>query len=200
MSLSSYSDLKTQLSNWMARGDLESFYDDFILLAEAGFARRLFRVRQQETTATLTPSSGTVALPSDYLALRRLTWTGNPRIELEYVHPSILQTTYPTAPTDVPRIYTIEGSNIIVRPVNDTPLELVYLAKNPALIGQLNWLYENFPDVYLHGTLAEAYAFQKDDDNATFWKQRLGASEAEVKSNTFNNAGNLTMKVFGYTP
>jgi hypothetical protein len=200
MSLASYSDLQSAIASWLARDDLTANIPDFITLAEAGFARRLFRVRQQETLATLTPSSGTVALPSDYLSARRLTWTGSPRIELEYVHPSILQATYPTTPSDIPRIYTIEGGNILIRPVDDTVLELLYDAKNSALSAQLNWLYQNFPDVYLHASLVEAFLFLRDTDNSAIWKSRLADSESEVKSNTFNNAAQLQMRVFGFTP
>ena len=63
---------------------------DFIALFEACANRRL-RVRQQEATINLTPdANGAATLPADYLALRRVTWTGSPRVELAYVHPSYL--------------------------------------------------------------------------------------------------------------
>ena len=58
-------------------------------------ANRRLRVRQMETSTSLTPSSGSATLPSDYLAWRRVTWTGSTRVELEYVHPSYLQAAYP---------------------------------------------------------------------------------------------------------
>jgi hypothetical protein len=89
MPLQTYTDLTTALGNWLQRSDLAGLLPSFVQLFEACANRRL-RVRQQEASVQLTPSSGVVALPSDYLAWRRLTWTGNPRQELAYVEPSWL--------------------------------------------------------------------------------------------------------------
>jgi hypothetical protein len=100
----------------------------------------------------------------------------------------------------VPRIYTIEGSNILVRPVNDTALELLYNQKTAALSGSLNWLYTNYPDVYLAGSLVEAYQYLKDTENMAIWGTRLETALSEIRSNTFNQAGNMTIKVMGFTP
>lgn len=200
MTFSTYADLQTQIASWLARSDLTTNIPDFITLFEASIARKLFKVRQQEATATLTPASGTVALPSDYLSARRLTWTGSPRIELEYVHPSYLQIAYPTSPADIPRLYTIEGGNILIRPVHTTALEFLYHQKTTALASQLNWLYTNYPDAYLFGSLLEAYGFLKDPDNMALYKLRLADALSDIKSNTFNNPANLSIRVVGFTP
>src|SRR6266704_6726476 len=87
MSLATYSDLQTQIANWLARDDLSAYIPDFITLFECAAARKL-KVRLQESTTTLTPSSGVATLPADYLGYRRVTWTGSPNQELSYVaHP-----------------------------------------------------------------------------------------------------------------
>lgn len=201
MTFSTYADLQTNVASWIARDDLTANIPDFITLAESHFARTLFRgSRLQQTTAELTPSGGSVALPSDYLATIRLTWTGQPRIELEYVHPSILQAMFPTQPQSQPHIYTIEGGNILIEPQDGTAIELVYYAKTPALVNNLNWLYSNYPDVYLSATLVEGYKFLKDFDNVAKWSAERDGSIAEIKSNNFNQAGGLTIRVFGFTP
>src|SRR5262249_2448043 len=108
MAITTYAELQAAVGNWLDHSLFAARVPEFIALFEAAANRRL-RVREQEATATLTPSSGAVALPADYLAWRRLTWTGTPRAELQYVHPSYLQAAYPSSPTDVPRIFTIEG-------------------------------------------------------------------------------------------
>src|SRR3569833_4709674 len=131
MSLATYADLQTQVATWLHRDDLTAYIPDFITLFEAAAARRL-RVRPMETTATLTPSSGSVALPTDYLAWRRLTWTGSTRVDLSYVHPTILQPYFADTPVDTPSMFTIEGSNILIRPEDTPALEFVYYAKNSA--------------------------------------------------------------------
>jgi hypothetical protein len=103
-----------------------------------------------------------VALPADYLAWRRLTWTGNPRQELGYVEPSWLQAAYPDLPTDSPRVFTIEGGNIKTMPLDpgNIALELVYFQQIPALAANsTNWLMSQHPDLYLFGALTEAQAY-----------------------------------------
>jgi hypothetical protein len=45
---------------------------------------------------------GTCSLPSDYLAWRRVTWTGQTRLELAYVVPDYFEAVYPTQPADTP--------------------------------------------------------------------------------------------------
>src|SRR5512145_2419982 len=132
MSITTYAELKTAVENWLDHQLFTARVPEFIALFEAAANRRL-RVRQQETSTNLTPSSGSAPLPSDYLAWRRVTWTGAPRVELQYVHPSYLQAAYPSSPSDVPRVFTIEGSTLEIRPVDDTVLELDYYAKVPAL-------------------------------------------------------------------
>lgn len=86
MSFSTYADLQAQIANWLARDDLTSYIPDFIRLFECAAARKL-KVRLQNTTTTLTPSSGVATLPTDFLGVRRLTWTGSPIQELSYVAP-----------------------------------------------------------------------------------------------------------------
>src|SRR5438309_250509 len=111
MPLTTYTDLTAAIGNWLQRSDIAALFPNFVQLFEACANRRL-RVRQQEATAALTPANGIVALPSDYLMWRRLTWTGSPRQELAYVEPSWLQAAYPDRPAAVPRAFTIEGSSI----------------------------------------------------------------------------------------
>ena len=170
-----------------------------ITLFEAAASRRL-KVRPQETTATLTPSSGVATLPSDYLGYRRVTWTGQPRTELSYVAPSFFQWEYPTQPSGTPSIFTIEGSSLRLMPQSDTALEFDYFQRTPALSSALNWLYTNHPDAYLFGTLAEANAFMKDADKAGLWKARRDEVFEEIKLLDFNERQGLSMRVMGITP
>ena len=130
-------------------------------------------------------NAGQVALPSDYLVYRRLTWTGTPQQELEYMQPSMLRIRHPLTNSDNlplagpwPSGFTVEGGNLIVRPIMNTAVEFDYYQKIPALASaatsgsSTNWLMTTWPDAYLAGSLAEAYVFQKDYDQAAIWKQR----------------------------
>src|SRR4051812_14899738 len=122
MSLATYADLQTQIGNWLARGDLTTYIPDFITLFEAAAMRKL-KVRPQETTTTLTPVSGVATLPTDYLGFRRVTWTGSPNHDLDYVTPNVWSALYPAdGGASIPAVFTIEGSNLRVAPSDDTSL------------------------------------------------------------------------------
>jgi hypothetical protein len=201
MAITTYAELQAAAGNWLDHGLFAARVPEFIALFEAAANRRL-RVREQEATATLTPVSGAVALPADYLAWRRLTWTGAPRVELQYVHPSYLQAAYPSSPTDVPRIFSIEGTTLTIRPLDGTPLELDYFQKIPALsdAAPSNWLLAAHPDIYLFGSLVEAEMFGVNDERAPLWKARRDEIFDEIEKLTNKTRGAGTMRVMGVTP
>src|SRR5262245_659773 len=201
MAITTYAELQAAVGNWLDHGLFAARVPEFIALFEAAANRRL-RVREQEATATLTPSSGAVALPADYLAWRRLTWTGTPRVELQYVHPSYLQAAYPSSPTDVPRIFSIEGTTLKIRPLDATPLEFDYFQKIPALsdAAPSNWLLAAHPDIYLFGSLVEAEMFGVNDERAPAWKARRDEIFDEIEKLTNKTRGAGAMRVMGVTP
>ena len=108
MPITTYSQLQSAVGLWLGHGLFTSTIPDFIALFEAAANRRL-RVRQMEAAATLAPSSGEATLPADYLAWRRVTFAGSPRVELDYVAPSWLQAAYPAGAAGVPAVFTIEA-------------------------------------------------------------------------------------------
>lgn len=198
MALTTYAELQTSIGSWLARDDLTSVIPDFITLFEAAANRRL-RARQQETSTTLTPASGSVTLPTDYLAYKRVTWTGSTRIELEYVHPSVLQSYYPDTPSGTPTIFTIEGSTLKIRPTSTTDLEFEYFQKIPVLstTNTTNWLLTAHPDLYLFGSLCEAELFNKDAEKALVWKQRRDACYEEIEKLSEKTKGPASIRVMG---
>jgi hypothetical protein len=202
MSLTNYTDLQTGIANWLQRSDLAAVVPDFITLFEACANRRL-RVRQQEATAELVPANGVASLPADYLAWRRLTWTGNPRRELSYVEPSWLQGAYPDSPVDIPAVFTIEGARIITMPIDSTgtTLELVYFQAVPSLAANnTNWLMSAHPDLYLFGALAEAQAYAVNAEAAALWKARRDELFEEVAALANRTRGAGAMRVMSPTP
>jgi hypothetical protein len=202
MPLATYTDLTAALGSWLQRSDIAALFPDFVQLFEACANRRL-RVRQQEATIELTPSNGVAALPADYLMWRRLTFTGNPRQELAYVEPSWLQTAYPDLPTDVPRVFTIEGGNIETMPLDpsNTPLELVYFQQIPSLAANsTNWLMSQHPDLYLFGALTEAQAYAVNTQAAVLWKARRDELFDEIETLSNKSRGPGAIRVLTPTP
>jgi hypothetical protein len=198
MAITTYAELQSAIASWMVRPDLTAVIPDFITLFEA-MANRKLRTRQQETVATLTPSSGAASLPADYLAWRRLTWTGSAIRELEYVHPSYLKALYPTSPSDIPRLWTVEGSSILIRPVDDTALSFLYYAKIASLsdASPTNWLLASHPDLYLFGSLVEAQAYVIDAEKAALWKLRRDELIDEIQKLDAKTQGPSAPRVMG---
>ncbi len=201
MALANYSDLTTSIASWTARSDYSATnYSDFTALFEA-WANRTLRVRQMETTATVTMSGGAGALPSDYLQWRRVTWPGSSPVELQYVHPSVLRGYYPSVASFTPGVFSIEGSNIQTQSSDTTSLTLEYWQKITSLAsGSTNWLMTAHPDLYLYGTLVEAYLFNKDPDNALIWKGRRDDLLGEISRLDKSSIGPAAVRVFGHTP
>ena len=201
MTIATYSDLQAAVASWIARADLGANIPDFIALFEAVASRRL-RLRQQESATTLVPSAGVAALPADYLAWRRVTWTGQTPRELEYVHPSYLHALYPTPPADLPRLFTIEGGSLTVAPTDSTALTFDYFQKMPSLSNSnpSNWLLAAAPDIYLFGALAEAHGFVKDAESLALWKSRRDELFDEIERLDVKTRGQAGIRVIGPTP
>jgi hypothetical protein len=201
MALADYSDLISALDGWLDHALFSARYADFVGLFEATANRRL-RVRQMEAVVSLVPDgSGNAALPSDYLAWRRLTWTGQTRTELAFVHPSYLQAAYPSSPADVPRIFTIEGSTLRVRPLDSTPLDFDYYRQIPSLSANgTNWLMSAHPDIYLFGVMAEAEAFGVNDERMPLWKTRRDEIFDQIIKLNNQTRGTSAVRAFGVTP
>ena len=200
--MQTYTDLTAAIGNWLQRADLNALLPNFVQLFEACANRRL-RVRQQEATVELTPANGVVALPADYLSFRRLTFTGNPRQELAFVEPSWLQAAYPNLAADIPRVFTIEGGNILTMPLDpgNTPLELVYFQQIPSLAANsTNWLMSQHPDLYLFGALAEAQAYTVNPDAAALWKSRRDELFDEIERLSNKSRGAGAVRTMGPTP
>jgi hypothetical protein len=201
MPIQTYSDLQAAIASWLARSDLAANIPDFIMLFEA-LANRRLRVRQMEAVATLAPTSGAAALPADYLTWRRVSWTGATPRELEYVHPSYLRARYPTAPAGTPRLFSIEGATLTVRPSSDTALAFDYFQKIPALAdgNPSNWLLAAYPDLYLFGALAEAHGFVKDAESLALWAARRNELFDEIEKLDAKTRAPAAVRVMGATP
>lgn len=187
MALSTYSDLKAAVAEWLNRGDLTAVIPDFISLAESRIARDL-RIRKQVTTATLSTVANTrgIALPDDFLELENITLTSTtPQGALSVVTPEILDRKYPESYSiGQPVVYALLGNQILFGPTPDAAytVSVDYYARMAALSSTpTNWLLTNHPGVYLFSTLAEAHLYMMDQNQATLWEQRYQAAAKSIQ-------------------
>jgi hypothetical protein len=179
MSLSTYTELKTSLANWLHRSDLANVIPDFITVCEADFNRRL-RIAQMEVRSTASFDEAYEDLPEDFLELREVKVTSDPIRSLKYLTPQVMTESYPTLSSGIPEFYTIVDTQIRVNRLPTSTVEIAYYIRIPALtdVATTNWVLLNHPDLYLYGSLAASEPFLKNDARMLMWK---GLYEAALK-------------------
>ena len=175
MSISSYSELKTAVENWLDRDDLSDRVEEFISLAETRLYRRLMpRAFEERSYTPLVAGQEYYSLPTDFLYQRNVQINTNPVNVLKYMTPEQLDKEYPNTGSGVPAAYTIIGNEIQIKPIPSSTdnLEIAYFQKLPALsaTNTTNWTLTNAPDLLLYGSLIEAEAYLVNDPRIGIWK------------------------------
>lgn len=181
MAITSYTELKGAVANWLNRSDLTTYIPDFITLAEAEFNRTL-RTRQMIKRSRAEFDDAFITLPSDFKEMESLRLVDGDR--LEYLTPNaMLEHVEDHTTAGTPEVYTIVGGKIQVspEPADTYEVEMVYYAAIPVLSGTnaSNWLLEAHPDLYLYGTLVHSAPFLHDDERIQVW---LGAHDRVTAS------------------
>lgn len=198
MSITTYSELKTAVADFLNRQDLTTIVPTFISLAEAGFNRTL-RHFSQETIATISMDAARESLPTDWVETIRFALTDLGEIEL-VSHAMMMDLRATEEGSGTPRYFTHSAGQIEVYPApgSATSGELLYFAKVPALsdIATTNWLLTAAPDVYLYGALLHSAPYLKDDARVPVWQALYGQAMAELQlsSDRAKYSGPLRMK------
>jgi hypothetical protein len=185
MTIATYDELVSEVEAWLNRTDLTARIPTFIRLFEARF-NRLVRAPAMETSATseTAASEDGVALPSGFLQMRSAYLATDPIAVLEYMTPGKLRDTYAANTTGQPIVFTIEGQSLVLAPVPDGvyTLTLAYFERLTGLdaTNDTNWLLDDYPDAYLYGVLAEAYAFERDDEASSRYQAAWQGVMAEI--------------------
>lgn len=166
MAISTYTELQTEMADWLHRSDLTDKLPDFIQMGE-GVLNRKLRTVDMETRATITTgtSSRFLALPSGFVEMRSL-WIQDPAQEILYLAPRKLRE-YVTSETDTgtPSHFTIKDEiefNCIPR--SAYTLEQHYYKKYDLATDSTNWLMTNHPELYLHACLVPAAIYTRNTE------------------------------------
>jgi hypothetical protein len=184
MSLSNYTDLKTSVQAWLARGDslVIDRIPDFIRLGEERIGRRLRISGMVSLPITLTIAAGQnwVALPDDFLEFKRIRSDAEPLIE--YMAPDALSDLPPSGDASK---YSIEGRRLMYgqTPAADLSLTVKYYQRPPYLSGAAStWLLTEAPSVYLYAALVEGAMFIKNSAKAGEWGTLFDKAVDELQS------------------
>jgi hypothetical protein len=185
MPITTYTELKSAVADWLLRDDLTAVLPSFISLAEAGLNRQA-RHWRMEKRSTATLDSQYSALPADFLQPIRLSLTSGTTFELELASQADIVDMRSLAANNTgrPRYYALTAGEIEVFPTpgDNYTLELAYVARVPALSDSNadNWLLTYYPDAYLYGTLLQAAPYLKDDERVGLWKSLYDGAVAGI--------------------
>jgi len=187
MSLSTFSDLKTSVANYLGRSDLTSQIPDFITLAELRLSRDIRTRRMLKTaTATMTIADATVGLPSDFLAIRDVFIQGSPRTTVSYLSPSSFSANSRADEQGLPVFYTMRSNEFEFAPKPDFAyvVQMLYYFKPIALSDSntSNEFLANYPDALLYGSLLEAEPYLFNDARTQTWSSLYNQSITRINT------------------
>ena len=205
MSITTYSELKTAVANWLNRDDLTSVIPDFIALTEADMDRKIRHWRMEERS-TADIDARYTQLPSGFMEAVRFHLDVDER-PIDLVTPVYMQTKRQgnADTTGRPQVYSVIAGQIEVWPTPDAAYtgELYYYARTAGLSDSntSNWILDYFPDAYLYGALVHSAPYLVDDQRTQVWaslyqnaidginanneKAKFGGSGLRMQVNTF---------------
>lgn len=195
MALSTYTELKTTIANWLNRSDLTSeISDDFIVLTEADLNAKL-RIRQMHAQTTITIDAETETVPTGFLQVRDFYILSNgAKFPMTFISPAQMDAVKASSTTGVPSSYTILGSTFRFAPRPDSTYSgvLNYYKKFDALTAtnQTNYILTDHPAVYLYGSLFHAANFLGgfDANQVQQWSQMYQTALERIELNDREDA------------
>lgn len=202
MALTTYTELKASLADWLNRSDLTAAIPDFISLAEAQIERQL-RTRQMivRATASFAAAAEYGTTPDDFLETKSIKLQTNPVTPLTFqtidAMDQLSNTTYLSS--GKPLYFSIVGGQIRLLPIPDAAYtaELVYYAKLSKLSSSVatNFLLTQAPDVYLYGSLLQAAPYLQFDERIPVWSSlyQAGLEQLQIADDRGATSGGALM-------
>lgn len=207
MSITTYAELKTSITDFLNRDDLDTATPTFISLAEADMQRKI-RHWRQEKRSNANLNSRYSDVPSDFLEVIRFGVSGGNHSTLEIVSQGDMLDLRMKSrdASGSPRYYALTAGEIELFPTPSavTATELYYYSKIDGLSDSntSNWLLENHPDAYLYGALVHSAPYLADDARVAVWaslyQNTISSINAESETVKFGGSGRR-LKIRGLT-
>lgn len=203
MSLDTYSNLKTAISDTLDRNDLTDHIDDFIDIAEARHKRDV-RIRQMIARESITVNNRQISLPDDFVEAIDLRLLTDPVTVLSNVTYHEMNRRRIES-TGRPEIYTITNEiEFDKSPDTSYSGEIVFWHGQSALSDSntSNDILTNHPDLYLYAACAAAAPFLMDDPRLVVWNTLYtnGVEQANAMTRRGRVSGRISSRVVGDTP
>jgi hypothetical protein len=181
MAITNYGTLKTAVAAWINRNDLTAVIPDFISFGEGDIYNGIqtatgnlaLRCRDNLVAAELTPVSGVITIPDDYLELEQVTMdsVGKRPITGQYFN----------------RLQNYLGNTAAFAQINDDWLQyplsdtvdtfdVLYFSNFKGTLvddSDTNPVLTAYPDIYLYAALARAEVYIKNDSRKMTWDRDL---------------------------
>ena len=181
-----YSELKTNIANYLNRSDLTDQMDMFIDNVEGEVNRRVRR-KEMIKRATATADAQYLSLPTDWLEGINVEITSNdfsPILQQSIESLDIYRKSINNK-TGQPVYFAFVDDTMELAPTPDTSytLQLTYYSKITALSDNntSNFLSNNHPDVYLYGALKHASIYLMEDERVAMFSQLFEKALEELK-------------------
>ena len=187
MAYNNYNDLVTSIEGYIKEDTLTSFIGDWILLFESIAGADLLQHPLNETRTPFTITDDVWQdLPAGAHSVKSIELdvaTGNRWVE-QATNENIVRT-YGQFQPGQPDYFATSGTEIRFGPVamGDYDSEMIYWAVlDPLNSADNNWLYDNFPMIYVYGTLLQAEPWLENDQRIGTWQLAYtGAKRAMAK-------------------
>jgi len=171
MAISTYTQLKSTIADWLMRSDLDAVIPSFIELAEARFNRDL-RLPDMVRRSEGSFSNRFFKLPTDCMEIIDVSLDDNTK--LEQWTSDYMDDVRPIGDrTGKPQAYAILGRQLEVypTPAGELKMVLAYYQALDALSSSTstNWLLDRHPDLYLYGALLQSAPYLKEDERINTW-------------------------------
>ena len=181
-----YSELKTNIANFLNRSDLTNQIDFFIDATEAELNRRL-RVKDMIKRATATADGQYLSLPTDWLEAINVQIDGNnfkPLFQQSIESLDIYRKSVDNV-TNQPIYYALVDNTIELAPTPDASytLQLTYYGTIDALSDSntSNFISNSYPDAYLYGALKHASIYLMEDDRVALFTSQFEKALEEMR-------------------
>lgn len=190
MSITTYTELKSSIADFLNRDDLTAVIPSFIRLAEAQMNRDI-RHWRMEGRATASFDTQFSEVPEDWVETIKMSVassTGPQEVALiSHAEMADLR----QASNDragVPQFYAMSAGQFEFFPTPSPAVTgtLLYVAEIPALSdgSPTNWLLSKFPDAYLYGALVHSAPYLSDDQRTVVWGALYQAAVTAINTDS----------------
>ncbi len=181
-----YSELKTNIANYLNRSDLTNEIDIFIDNTEAELNRKL-RVDDMIKRVTATAELQYLSLPTDWLEVINIEITTGefrPLMQMSIESLDVYRKSIDNS-TGQPIYFAIVDNTLELAPTPDTSytLQLTYYGKVDALSDSntSNFVSTTHPDLYLYGSLKHASVFLMEDERIPLFSGQFEKALEEIR-------------------